>query len=261
MAASYGMSVEDWVAAQEKKVEKHLSTYPEIDVPPLPPKRRLTQPRFKLVYENRDDLWSRIGNSFIWVGSSVFFVEDVYEHKHEFWLILSDGKGKRYKAAYNANTSIDLRSPEPQYINLDSGPAFITRKPDRQFIQGMSRGNIYIKSIGKSRFNRLDDMYELIPGLSDTESLMWQPNYLDLMLKTRALRTLRLSQSIAFYRNKENQLYAEYRGRPLGVVNDDCVELDERDYVRPWIKQDLHEIGCTAKRGDNATPQVEISDN
>jgi hypothetical protein len=259
-AAQSGMTAQQYIDKIEAQVEATLNKIPIIDVPSIPPKRRIPQPRFKIEFENVDSLWARVGNTFIWVGPHVFHVEEVKQHKGEFWLLLNDGRGGRFRTPYKLNSNIDLRSPEPQYLNLnDYGACFVTRRPERQFLQGMSRGNMFFKRAGASRMYRMEDMWDLIPGLRDIDNLKWQTSYWELMVKSRALKTLRMSAAIAFYRDKEEKLIAEYRGRPLGYVLDDCVEMDEKDYEKPWIKQDLHEIGCTTRKGD-ATPKIEATD-
>jgi hypothetical protein len=250
------MSLQAYTAYIDMQAQQYLDQIPLLEVPPLPPKRRYAQPKFKIMYESRDDLWARLGGTYIWVGQQVFHVDDAREHKSEIWLIVSGAGGKYFKVPYKATEHLDLRSPDPQYVNIGTGPVFLTRKPDRQFLQGMTRSNLFTKRIGKTRFHRLEDGRELVPALSDTESLVWQSSYSELM-KTRALQQLRLSPCIAFYRNQFG-LAAEYRGRPLGYVTENCVSLDDNDFDKPWIRQDLHEIGCTTRKGgDVPAPEAE----
>jgi hypothetical protein len=257
-AMQHGMTLEQYKTWQDQRAWSYLSAVPELTFPSLPPKRRHNQPKHKIAYETRDDLWDRLGNTFIWIGPNLYCLDDIREYKGEFWLIVNSGSGQHFRIAYSSK-DIDLRSPEPQYLNVADTASFVTRRAERQFQQGNSRSNIFYKKVGKSNFHRFENLWELIPAFKNAENLIWVPAYQNLV-KQRAVSALRLSPCVAIYRDhKSERIVAEYRGRPLGYVEDNCVLLDEHDYGKPWSRNDLHEVGCTTKVGTDA-PQASITD-
>lgn len=220
---------------------------PEAEVGQGSLKRRLFQPIFKLPLESLHDARMRIEGTMVFLGSRPYYCRRVAQlEPGDFVLLLDDEDNKQYRVNYS-NRDLDLRNPEAQYLQYEQGPAFLTRRPVRQQRQGLSYDNTLYKRVGNTRLFRPDNIHEVVRSLRLSETVRWEPTYLDLMTKVRAMTALRLSPAIAVY-VKDKKLLAEYKGRPLGKLEDNSVTVDELDYEKPWIKRDINLVGCEMRK-------------
>jgi hypothetical protein len=220
--------------------------WPELELIPIRQKRRVDQPRFKIEYDNLNDIRMRLINSIVYVGGGAYYVTDVTTYKKEYWLILRDDKGKRWSVPYGATAEINLRTPEPRYLQVKTTPMFFIRTPAREQSQGLSGRNVMVKPVGTAKdYQRWHELTDILTGLSSCDPDPWSELYADLMVKKRLFPSIRLSNHVAFYLDHQDKLLAEYKGRYLGEVQDDTIHVDARDYARPWIARDVSEIGCT----------------
>lgn len=244
----------EYRAIQQKAMEKERAKWlklPELTPEIHPTKRRMNMPRLKIKYETLHDIRLRLQHTLIFVGSNLFYVRDVQELDGDFLLILNDSSGITYRCWYNQSDAIDLRTPEPQYIVVeDRQPAFLTRLPGRSQRQGLCSDNAYARWVGSSGTDlfRVHNFNWMMRNIK-SDPVLWSSTLYDLMVKAEAFRSVRLSKDIAFYTDS-TALHAEYRGRELGVVNDNEISVSEQDAARPWIGRDVRNIGCllTAKR-------------
>lgn len=224
---------------------KRFAKTPDVPVVKLPSKRRLSQPAFKPEFETLHDIRLRLCNGAIFIGANMFYVRDVLEAEDDYLLLLRDVDSVEYKCMYSKTPDIDLRSPEPQYIMYEDKPVFFMRPPWRQHRQALNHENIAVKHIGSKEFIH-GEPREVMRGIS-RESMIWSQTYCDLMMKMRALRSLRLSKNVTFWRKDRTVLAAEYKGRELGEVHEDTIFVSDTDVQKPWIRRDVREIGCVVK--------------
>lgn len=229
-------------------VMRRIGKYKDVPITEMFPKRRLSQPRFKLTYETPGDLRLRLLNTCLWIGPELYYVRDCLSCENEHWLIVEDGTGQRLKVEYYSTPGIDLRTPDPQYIIVNETPVYFTRLPARQQQQGVTYSNCVLKPVGKNRFSHFDGVQQLIVSLKDADTLPWKVQYQELMCKMKAFRALRLSTDVAFFRDDNEKLTAEYRGRRLGAVEENCILVDQDDFEKPWIRNDLQSVGCELKK-------------
>jgi hypothetical protein len=208
-------------------------------------KRKVEQPVFKIEFETLEQIQLRLSGTLIFVGDELFLVQGITEGKNEgkrdFILQLIDYRSRTYRAWYS-DPNIDLRSPDPQYILYNNRPAFMTRLARRQQQQGLHRHNTGIKYVGESRFSNLDNYRELQKGLQYRDTIKWDAKLAELMLKARAIQSLRLSNNIAAW-VKSDDLLVEYKGRPLGQLKENCILCDGDDAKQPWVKRDTAAAG------------------
>lgn len=227
---------------KEKEKAKWLKL-PEFPAIVKPSKRRLSQPRFRLTFDTEADARLRLAGSFIFVGTNLLYVRDVKALDDDYLLILEDAVGKAHRVWYSSE-AVDLRSPEPQYIVHQDRPAFYGRHPSRQQRQGVSGESAFIKLVGGQDYLRLHNFSWFMKDM-EMENIVWNADVQKLMCKYYAAAALRMSKNVAFYRDNET-VKAEFRGRYLGVVNDDTIKVAEVDR-RPWIDREAKLIGCTLR--------------
>lgn len=231
--------------ARERRGMAVFLDLPEVQPELLPTKRRLGQPTFHPKFETLNDIHLRLRGTLIFVGTHLFFVDAIYEWENDYLLILKDRQDHTVRAWYNRTPGIDLRSIEPQYVTMNGKPGYVYRPPYRQNRQGMSYENLCCKWPGEDIGDRLADSVSLMQGLT-RETHTWSPQYKYLMKDIKVMPALRLSRDLAFYTKEENIL-AEYRGRTLGVVDDNTVMLDRLDFQRSWIKDAIRSVGCSPR--------------
>lgn len=217
---------------------------PEVPVMILPTKRRLGQPTFKLPFENLHDLRMRLAGGYLFVGSKLYYCSDARELEGDFLLILRDDQDRNYRCWYNKTQGIDLRTPEPQYVTEENVPGYFFRIPVKQQRQAVNHDNMYIKRVGTERIGHFHPL-SLVKGLT-RECVQWRPMLADLF-KGYSLNSLRLSKDIAVYRDGDDKLIAEYRGRNLGEIRDDRILVDELDVSKIWIHRDAGAVGLQVR--------------
>lgn len=225
-----------------KKVKKFLE-WDDAPIVRLPTKRRLAQPTFKLDFDCVQDARMRLQGGLIFAGSSPYVVSDVYKYKDDFLLLVTDIEDRSYKLFYS-NPAIDLRAPEPQYIRGEGKALFFQRPPAKQQHQSLRYETIWTKQVGTSNRNNIGPQ-DLIRGLT-REDMPWDEK-LSHLAKMGVFTSIRLSKDIAFYQ-RNGTVFAEYRGRHLGVVDDNAISVDAEDYDKPWIARDVRAIGCNTRR-------------
>jgi hypothetical protein len=218
-----------------------------LDVPDVQHKRRWMQPKFKMPYETGADIRLRLQGTLIWIGPELYYVRDIRQVEAEQWLIIEDDQGRSFRVEYFSTPGIDLRTPEPQYVTLDDFPVYFTRKPTRQQQQGVSHSNCAIKRVGEEQYRTFNGNRGLMRAMKKIDACPWNIQYADLMTKLRVFRALRLSSDTAVYRDDDDILKVEYRGRFLGTLEGNVVIVDNEDYDKPWIKNDLQIVGCEMK--------------
>lgn len=208
-------------------------------------KRRVRQPVFKLRLDRMEDVNLRLVGSLVTVGGRLFRVAEVVKTDGEFVCLVEDGDRTMYHIPYS-HPELDLRTPEPQYFMDGDTPAFFWRHPARQQQQGVTDRTLVVKTVGQEAMRGVNT-YQFLKGMQDTQqTVLWSPTYGDIMTKLKALRSLRLSPATAIYR-LNSDLIVEYRGRPLGVLEENVVQTDAEDAARPWIVRDMQRIGLAVK--------------
>lgn len=223
------------------RLNRRYLALPEVQAVRAASKRKVEQPRVKPRFQSLHDIRLRLSGTCIFVGPDMYYVNDIYELDNDYLLSVTGRDGKNRRVWYS-NELIDLRSMEPQYVNLESGPYFVFRPPMRSQRQGMCDENLRAKRPGDRQYQR-PGLLSIVKGFG-TQSVPWSAEYARLMNVEGVLPTLRLSKDVAFYRERD-RLKAEYRGRLLGFVNDDTVYLDDSDLRRPWIQNALRDVNCS----------------
>jgi hypothetical protein len=241
-------SLENLAAAQINEVKqswkRKLDKIQDCPVIDMPSKRRLQQPKFRHLLESEQDFNLRVQRTVIHVGTVPYYVEQVWHAYDEFWLIVMDEHQNRFKIPYH-HPAVDLRNPEPQYLQLDGGPAFLYRRPVREQPQGLHAKNYTLKDVGTENIRSTSSILPVIAGLKATDTTVWSPAYADLM-HNRIFRSIRLSPQVSVYRD-DGQICVEYRGRPLGPLTENSITVDSDDFERPWIKRDLTPVGLVTR--------------
>lgn len=232
---------------QDQRKSAKWEALPDVPVVRRASKRRMPQPTLKVPFSSLHDIVLRLRHTLIFVGSELYFVDEIFNIRDDFLLVVSNARGDRYKVWYS-NPDIDLRSLEPQYITLNGHTNFLYRPPIRVQKQGMSIENMYVKPPG-GHPNRLRDVRSL-PQCISLDVFQWNPTLVELMVKVKALHSVRLSKSIAAYTDGQDAV-AEYRGRRLGTIKDDVVFLDEHDVTKPWIIEAVRQVGCVPRQEPN----------
>lgn len=228
------------------RAKRYIDQYPELKPVKRPSKRRLEQPTLKPPFSTFHDISLRLQGTFIFIGSDLYKVYDMRDAGDDYVLIVSDKNGQMHHVFYNKCPEIDLRTPEPQYIQYQRLPVFLYRTPGRSQKQGICNENSIGRMAGSGQAIRVTDQpRDLMAGISN-ELLPWSWNYTDLM-KRGFLPAMRLSKNIAVYTGKDDIL-VEYRGRRLGRLQENVVLADETDTSRPWIRAAVNEIGCELRR-------------
>lgn len=251
----YGLATDPALAAQQKQVWQEqqnikqmakLKRYPLLQPSTGTLKRRLAQPKFKFSFDRSEDAHLRLTHSLITVGADLYHVRDVFWIDNKPYLVLENAAGKSYRLPYE-DDSIDLRTPDPQYYMHEDVPMYYIRVPARQQAQGLTGRNVVVKRVGEYSATTFESQWNFMKGMKNTQTVLWSPVYADIIVKLKALRSIRLSPAVAFYRDKHDKLTAEFRGRRLGAVHDDEIYVDEDDYSRSWIKKEIQLIGCVVK--------------
>jgi hypothetical protein len=237
--------------AENEKIIKRLLKLPPVKTSGGIYKRRLSQPRFKMDYATNHDIGMRLRGTIIFVDDTPWYVRDskevVKDDKVDFLLILEDGQSVAHHIWYS-DERIDLRNPEPQYLTYDGRAVWMTRRPWRQQSQGVSYNNTWLRRVGTTQIYRPDQIHALVGSLClSNHVLQWSPHFEELLMRSQALSELRLSPTVAFFRNKED-LLAEYKGRPLGRVQGERILIDSMDYSKKWITRDIEFIGCLPEK-------------
>lgn len=249
----YMPGTDEFVAWQHKisrslaaKARRYMEQYPELKPEKRPSKRRLEQPTLKPTFTTFHDIHLRLNGTFIFIGSDLYKIYDMRDAGDDYILIVTDKKGDNYHVLYNKCEEIDLRTPEPQYIQYSRLPVFLYRTPGRSQKQGICTENSLGRLAGSGQTIRVTDQpLELMAGISN-DILPWSWNYTDLM-KRGFLPAMRLSKNVAVYTAKDDIL-VEYRGRKLGRLQENVVFADEFDSERPWIRAAVNEVGCELRR-------------
>lgn len=233
-----------WLETVNKKATTRAMKFPLL-VPVGTRKRRVFQQKFTLDFDRVEDIQLRLYHTIVTIGQNLYYVNELLKVDGKWVLVVQDGDRQSYRVPYE---DVDLRTPEPQYYLDGDTPMFYFRLPSRQQSQGLNGRCVVTKKVGEANALTLQDTYRFMKGMGDTNPVLWSPAYADVIVKLKALRALRLSPSIAFYR-EDDRLMAEYRSRRLGEVHDDEIYVDEDDYARPWIKKEAQRIGCVLKNG------------
>lgn len=228
----------------KSQVKKKLDKYKDVPVVDMPSKRRIHQPKFRHLLESVKDFEIRLLRSIIHIGTTPYLVEGVWSYDKDFWLVVADENGVMFKIPYS-HSAVDLRNPDPQYIQVDQGPAYLVRWPAREQAQGICSKNTSLKFAGTGQFSVPKNLRDIIHGLKFSDNIQWSPSYEELM-KNRIFRALRLSPFVSVYRNHDT-LWAEYKGRPLGKIKENTVFVDTDDFERPWVRRDVTPSGLTLK--------------
>lgn len=232
----------------EKRLRK-MEQYPDLPVDGAPVKRRFYQPKFKLAFDTLRDAHLRLLGTMIFVGRVPVIVSDIITMTaaNDFLLLVQDFQGKTYKVRYN-DPGVDLRSIEPRYVSYGATSGFLYREPRRQQKQGMHRENVKLKQIGGSETHSWD-VANVMAAIVENDLLPWSSMYENLLVRAKAMPSLRLSNKLAVYfSHSEKGLAAEYNGRFLGNMKEDTILVSEDDYNRPWINTAVKQVNCQIRR-------------
>jgi hypothetical protein len=230
------------------RVKRYTDSYPLLKPVKRPSKRRLEQPTLKPMFATFHDLSLRLQGTFIFIGSDLYRVYDMRDAGDDYILIVQDKDGANFHVFYNECREIDLRTPEPQYIQFQRMPVFLYRTPSRSQRQGICAENTLGRCAGTGDIIRVTDQpRDLMAGIS-TDILPWSSGYTDLM-RRGFLPSMRLSKNVAVYTDKKGEFHTEYRGRYLGELRENVVFAGEHDSEKPWIRAAVNEVACELRRG------------
>lgn len=235
----------DYVARNHNERNQQWENLPDVPVVRLPSKRRMPQPTLKIPFSTIHDISLRLRHTLVFVGSELYYVTEVVQLRNDFLLAVQNKAGEAYKVWYSS-PDLDLRSLEPQYITYEGRPWFVYRLPLRVQKQGMSADTLYCRSPG-GQPQRLRNLRCVQEGLS-TDVFPWNPMLQELMAKVKALPSIRLSKNVAAYLADPNTVMADYRGRPLGPINENTITVDDMDIKKPWITAAIQQIGCRPRQ-------------
>lgn len=209
-------------------------TQDELNLDALPTQslRKYKLQPFKINYETYQEIKLRLYNTVISVKGNPFWVKAVgQDGVGKFKLLLTD-VDKQYQVKYDDLN--DLRTIPPMYVT-SSSTGWLARHPGRVYQQGMNRNNTSIRSPDCEAMVASFDPVSFINGFKKRQNREWSPVFANL-LSTGELANIRLSDDVAI-QHKRNKVIACYRGRALGEVVENEVNLfDEDDALQQWIE-------------------------
>lgn len=230
------------------------TVFDKYDVAELSPSREfqhrsVPQPVFKQKYFNLQDARLRLLKSLIFVGNEVFVVLEVGRAGKDYILLLGDHQQHCHTIKLGGCEYVDLRTPEPQYLNVHGRVVYLCRRPKRQQAQGLQSGNCFFKDVGKdckdfnSDTNRnILNIKVLLKAFNSQKDISWGPEKLGL-LKERVVTGLRLSKYLSTFINDKDEIFAEYRGRTLGEIKHDRIDVASPESNFHWIAREAENAG------------------
>src|SRR3990167_2801191 len=250
-----GEEVRARAMVEQENSSSNLGKYPDVEVNintntniSLPPKRRIRHPRYHQLYSSRRDADMRLRDSLVYIGSDLYYVNQVLGQDNDLWLCVSRAKDKKLKIRLSSE-HLDFRTPDPQYLKMSGPDVFVWRPPLRQQHQGICSTNTFTKKIGSNSSDRARDMFEIISGLEFQDTLPWTETIHNLMVQQRLFSDTRLSENLAVFKKTDN-VYVEYKGRKLGQLKENTVVTNEDDAMKPWIIDDARKVNLVLKAGE-----------
>lgn len=243
------MTEEQMISQANNHQRDQIMALPEVPVVTRPSKRRLIQPKLKHEYLNLQDYNLRLLGTLISVGSDLYYVRNIAQDGKDFIFQVQNAKKKNFKLNYTKSGDVDLRTPEPKYTIYRDNHGWLFRLPIRQQKQGLCNENLRFKNVGSPRVDGTHDAYGIITAFQPRDNLVWTNDYRSLMMTANLFHRARLSDKLAVFKSDDGEsLWAEYRGRPLGKIDDNVVIAElPADAEQPWIKRDCLRVGLNLR--------------
>ena len=200
---------------------------------------------FHLDYQSLEEARLRLAGTLVDIHGHPFYIRQVYQKKKEYVLLVNDEDGNQLGLIYDKG--VNLRSISPSYFNYRETTLYLKRTPGPVYKQGLSRDNVQITEVGKaSPGGFFRDVSELVYPLKHRKIVKFSEE-IPKLWETLPQASARLNDNIAIFK-KSARILVEYKGRPLGRLNDNELKLlDPDDGTHPWIINDLNEVNLTAR--------------
>ena len=204
---------------------------------------RLTLPSLSINYDQIEEINLRLRDCLILAKGLPYLVYTVVPAKKAFDIYLNDGEFM-YRTPFSPE--INLRSIEPGYISNNGEAYYMYRVPGKVYKQGLNQQNTMIARCGAGGSPIRPQV--LLPALRNRKDRRWN-NTLEILFHEGALKSLRMSNSVAVYRKEDRKNPSvEYRGRKLGILIDGRVDAEETDREMSWIYKDLHHVNLELRK-------------
>jgi hypothetical protein len=231
----------------EARVNEPVRPDPRKDIP----EKEKKLPRFKPIYENREEAKLRLVGTIITLYDTPCYISDVgtvidtVTNEQGLGAIVTQPGGRTIQVVFNPH-GMDMRSPEPGYVTMDSSAYYMIRRPARVARQGLSKENVTLKLAGDKNFIGIPRPFTLInlaQALAERDVVRWTPQiYADLLNPMRP-NSRRLSNRIAIYNSSKKGPSVEFKGRTLGPLENDTALVAELDAEASWIMDAMTEVG------------------
>lgn len=217
----------------------------DIDALPTQSLRKYKLQPFKINYETYQEIKLRLYNTVISIKGNPFWVKQIgNDGANKFKLAVTDGE-KTYQVKYDDLQ--DLRTVPPMYITT-SMTGWLTRHPGRVYQQGLNRSNTSLRSPDCEATLANFDPGAFLLGFKKRQNREWTPVFSDL-IKSGELTNIRLSDEVAV-QHKRNKVIACYKGRALGEIVDNEINLlDEDDALQGWIETAARKVNLELRAG------------
>lgn len=224
---------------KKKQLDRLMET-PELEVP------WTAERPFKNKIDDIADAVRRYESCVFFVAGKPLYVAQVFQKDDDFQMIVygADQKKRRVSCSH---PYVSFRCPAARYIQLDSNPFFLSRMPVRQQQQGLCHTNAKLKAPGTSEWGGLRRMSDYLGALENTEIMPWDERLEDFVRKKRLLRSVRLSNDVAVYRedSQGHSLAVEYKGRELGELTEDTVLIPKAE--PEWVRKSVTAVSLKLK--------------
>jgi hypothetical protein len=153
-----------------------------------------------------------------------------------------DPTGQTLFVNYN-EAPFDLRCIGPRYIQHGAVAGYVTRLPVRHVQQGIHAENYQVCRFGDGQHVGVDTV-ALMRALSVVDIEPYS-NAISAKIRYGMVHGYRLSNNVAVGLSNKD-IGVEYKGRPLGIIRDGKVQLDELDKEMSWLHKDLNEVHLEA---------------
>lgn len=205
-------------------------------------------PRFKLKYATDDEARMRLEGTFVTIQDRMVKVCKIQQVRQgdevgTGCIALNESGHQEYLLF--TDEGLNLRSPDPGYIQLMDTTVLFRRKPARVYKQGINGENSIFSRVGKEGdrwpvFGRYPD-HVVCEAFNNRSVHRFTPELME------DKSSLRLSDRIAVFKRNGGKLHVEHRGYYLGpLIRNTQVKVDA---LSPWTCNALAAVGLEAVEG------------
>lgn len=203
-------------------------------------------PRFKLEYASVDECRMRLEGTFVTIQDNMIKVMkiDMVRQGGEYGVGCTAMDSENdYTQLLFAKEGMNLRSPDPGYIQVGPKAYFYRRIPARIYKQGICADNTFFSLAGKDLRSALFGMVPdsmLLKAFNNRPVIQYDPQLME------GKDSLRLSDRVAVFK-KNGRHTVEHKGVTLGSINGRRVFVQNPSV---WVENALNSVGLEAVTKD-----------